>query len=531
METLKKNWLSYLGVIFMFTAFVYFLKHAIEHHWLPPVARVALGLALGVSGMFLGFHFYNKNKTWTAQLVAGLGLAVNYATISYASMSERVMWSSNTLFIVMVALTSLITWASFTYKLRILSFISILGGLLTPLFLQAHESQVWMLFFFVLILNAVSLYLSAVMKWKELRIMSFFVTLIVYLTYYILFDPIHWGQPFFYISTFFLVYMGGLFLASWYNNRDFEGLNMYLGLLNAINYVLWSIFILSNFELSYAYPTILTGIIFLIMAVSIFFASGKKLLAPGVFFFLGILVIAVAGGDLGIHYATKGMQYVVLTTVWMFLITMVYGLSVIVKIEKLKTISILAMGGLLINWFFHAWDVEWVMWFGFKFIPFINPGALVWIGFASIGFYLSKTFLNQHDEGKTTLSRVAAIVSHVVVGGLLTIQILNLWDAYEINKVSLKLTISIVWMLYAILIFLWGMFSKDLVYKSFASAVVVITSVKVFFFDLLGASSIDKVIFLIIIGALTFLLAFLNKKMEEKDKVVIQEDLDNEVFL
>jgi uncharacterized membrane protein len=99
METFRKNWLSYLGVSFVFTAFVYFLKHAIEHQWLPPVARVALGLAIGLTGMFVGFHFYRKKKSWTAQVLAGLGLAVNYATISYASMSKEVMWSSNTLFI------------------------------------------------------------------------------------------------------------------------------------------------------------------------------------------------------------------------------------------------------------------------------------------------------------------------------------------------------------------------------------------------------------------------------------------------
>ncbi len=520
METIKKNWLTYLGVTFMFTAFIYFLKHAVDHDWLPPVVRVAVGLAIGLSGMFAGLHLYRiKNNSWVAQVLAGLGLAVNYATISYAALSEEVLWSWNTLFIVMVALTGFVTWVSFTYGLRTLSFIGILGGLLTPLFLQVPETHVWMLFFFVFILNAVSLYLSAIMRWTEHRVMSFFVTLGVYLTYYILFDPIDWGQPLFYISTFFVVYMGGLFFASWHNKRDFEGLNMYLGLLNAINYVLWSIFILSNFEVSYAFPMLLTGVIFILMALAMFYASGKKKLASTVFFALGIIVIAIAGGDLGIHYSTVGMKYVVLTSIWMFLIAMVYVLSVVVKNEKLKMGALMFLFALLVHWFFHAWDVEWVMWFGVKYIPFINPGALVWIAFAIIGFYLSKTFIADGKNQKKFLSRSIAIISHLVVGGLFTVQIVNVHDAYDLPDVTLMLTISIMWMLYAILIFLWGMFSKDMLYKSFASIVVIITSLKVFFIDLQGASSIDKVVFLLIIGGMTFLMAFLDKKLEEKIEI------------
>ena len=44
--------------------------------------------------------------------------------------------------------------------------------------------------------------------------MSFAATFLIYLTYYIFFEPESWGKPFFYASSFFMVYLGGSILAS-----------------------------------------------------------------------------------------------------------------------------------------------------------------------------------------------------------------------------------------------------------------------------------------------------------------------------
>ena len=44
MKTLiEKHWISFLGIGFVFLAFIYFLKLAMDLGWMPPEARAATG--------------------------------------------------------------------------------------------------------------------------------------------------------------------------------------------------------------------------------------------------------------------------------------------------------------------------------------------------------------------------------------------------------------------------------------------------------------------------------------------------------
>ncbi|MDN5199766.1 DUF2339 domain-containing protein [Fulvivirgaceae bacterium BMA10] len=523
METFKKNWITYLGIFFIFLAFLYFLKLAIDEAWVPPVARVAIGLVLGVTGVFWGYTSYRKNNSKISQIIAGMGLAITYATFGYAGFSREILWSTNTLLIALVATNAFATYLGSKFNMRILIFLSVFGGLLTPMVIRAEESQVWVLFFYTLALNIVAIYLSAVKDWKELRIMSFLITLLIYISYYFLFDPENWEQPIFYLTTFFITYLAALILASWYDQRNFEGVNLYLNLINGINFVFWSIFILDNFELAYAFPALFTGFLFIAAAVVIYYLSQRSYKASGVYFLLGIIVIAIATGDLGLHFASNGLHYVITTSVWLFLIAFVFGSAQFIENRVAKKLAIAAWIVLFVYWFAHAWDVEWVRWFGLPYIPFINPGALVWIAMAVCGFIFSKLIENDaqaHEEKleKERLHKLSiflAIASHVVVGGLLTIQMQNTWRAYDVTFMRIDLVLSIMWMLYALIIFLWGAYSRAKIFRVIGSAVILITTAKVLLLDLAGAKALHKVLFLLIIGLLTLAIAYINNKWAE----------------
>ncbi|WP_224995290.1 DUF2339 domain-containing protein [Cesiribacter sp. SM1] len=532
MEAFKKNWITWLGILFVFLAFLYFLKLAIDEAWVPPVARVAIGLVLGVSGAFAGYWLYRKEPSRKAEAIAGFGLSLLYATFAYASFSKDILWSPNTLFISIVATTLAISWVGMQYKMRILIFMCVLGGLLTPLIIQAPESQVWLLFFYVFALNAMAIYLSATQDWKELRIMSFAVTVVIYSLYYLYFDPMSWGEPFFYLTAFFVTYFAGLLLASWRRNKDFEGLNLYLSLLNAINFAFWSIFILEQFTLAYTGPALIIGLTFIAAGAFIYrlSASGQptthrmsvhQMVAPLLYAVLGVVVIAIAVNDLGHHYTVAGMHYVISTAIWLFLIVLFFAAGHLVKSRAAQQISMAAWGILMLYWFSHAWNVEWVSWFGLPFIPFLNPGALVWVALAASGFVMSRLLMRyaaqEQDAGGDAYflektSMFLGVASHVVVGGLLTVQIQNIWQAYEVAFISLNLTLSIVWMVYALLLFLWGAFTKVMVFRLLGTAVLLATSIKIFFWDLSQASSIQKVVFLLVAGGLTLLIAWVNKR-------------------
>lgn len=507
-DIIKKNWITSLGVVFVFMAFVYFLKMAIDFNWVPPTGRAAIGLVLGLSCLFSGYKIYLKKKNILSEIIAGLGVSVMYATFSYASFSDQINWSSNALLISILALSSLVVFISYKYEMRILIFISVLGGLFSPLIIKAQLHHITALFFYVATLNIASLYISVVKKWTELRIMPFIATLAIYISYYVFFDPESWGKPFFYAVSLFMVYLVGTVFASWKEKDRNAGLNIYLGLINAVNFVFWSVFIFSSFTISYTIPLLITGTTFLGAAVAVYFLLEKTLFSSIAYFALGILLMAVSGADIGDMSFSHGMNYVVSSLVWLLLLAVVYIAGVFTKFKQLRYVSLSGWALLLVYWGFVAWDVEWVRWFGVEYIPFINPGAIVWIALATFGFYYSMAIKKE----KADLSLLIGIVSHVVVGGLFTVQIQNIWKAYAVTNMSVGLMLSVSWALYALCIFLWGAYYRCKVFRIMGSVVLGMVSVKVFLFDLGGAATFEKVLFLLIMGVITFVIAFVNQR-------------------
>ena len=106
------------------------------------------------------------------------------------------------------------------------------------------------------------------------------------------------------------------------------------------------------------------------------------------------------------------------------MISTVYFLGKFFKIESMRIVGLVGWALICVFWYTVAWEVEWVEWFGVKYIPFINPGALVWIALAATGFI----FARQLSEGKEEIDKeqnsiIFAIASLLVVGGLFTLQI------------------------------------------------------------------------------------------------------------
>lgn len=169
-----------------------------------------------------------------------------------------------------------------------------------------------------------------------------------------------------------------------------------------------------------------------------------------------------------------------------------------------------------------AWEVEWIEWFGVKYIPFLNPGALVWIALAATGFIFSR----QLSEGKEEIDKeknsiIFAIASLIVVGGLFTVQIQNFWDAYDIAIIDISLTLSFSWFMYALIIFLWGAFTRNTIYKWMGSIVIGLSSLKVILWDLNGESSVYKILALLAIGLTAILIGYINNKWNTKEEIEV----------
>ena len=238
-DLIKKHWITSLGIVFIFAAFVYFLKMAMEQGWFPPEVRVFTGIGIGISLLYAGYAVFAEKENLLGEILAGVGVSVLYATFTFVSFSDTLHWPFNVVFISVLAITGIVSVVCFIFEMRVLLFVSLLGGLISPLLIKASPEHDLMLFSYMLIINIASIYISVSKKWTELRVLSFIVTGLIYATYYVVFEPESWGKPFFYATTFFLVYMVGINLASWKENDKFQGLNMYIALINALVFITW----------------------------------------------------------------------------------------------------------------------------------------------------------------------------------------------------------------------------------------------------------------------------------------------------
>ena len=522
-ELIKKHWITSLGVLFLFLSFTYFLKIAFENGWFPTELRVLSGFATGITLLFVGYNYYRKGSINTCQILAGAGMSAIYATFSYVAFSDDITWPYNITFIAVLALTAFTTYMSYRYNLRGLIFISIMGGLLSPIFMKAEPHHDMLLFAYVLILNIGALYVSITKRWTELRAMTFGITIIIYASYFIYFDPYSWGRPLFYAATLFVSYMGAIMYAS-YNEKDrFTGWNLYLSLINAMLFIFWSIYILGSFNISFTVPLLIVGVTFMLVAIFIYLISDKQVFPSIIYVCLGLILFAMSAANIQ-PMSVYGLEYVLTTLLWLLVVIGTYAIARYSNTHQLTYLSYGAWFILIIYWFTVAWDVQWIKLFGIEYLPFINAGALTWMALAAFGFYVSK----KEQDSNNTLSTTIALIANIMVAGLFTIQIKNLWLAYDITFMDRALATSIAYIVYALLVFLWGSHTKAIAFRIMGSVVLLFTSVKVFFWDLSGEASISKMIFLMVIGLMTLSIAFINKKwLESAEKANAQLELNS----
>ncbi len=515
---LRKHWTSLLGVLFILAAFITLFKYSIEQGWITDGMKIAAGLLSGAGLCIAGQAMSGRGSKWASsiQIIIGLGACLFYATFSFAGVYYR-MWNPMTVLIGMTAVTAGASVYAYRFDSRLLMNIALGGGLLSPLLMQPATDQVFTLFLYLLVLNSAFFFLSIAKGWSELRIAAFFGTWVIYAAYYVHFDPPTdglWSMPLRYAVAAFVFYHAGLLVASWRNNRCFDGWNLYMTLANGVLFGTWSIFIL-NGELHYAYVLALIGLGYLVTGSIVFRLARRFQTASASHLIGGGALLLLAFSNLG-----SGMEAKSIVNVF-FWGGLAAALAVLGRRKKygvasLTAISIWAVVG--VYWFLVTWDAPRGDWFG-AFIPFLNWGALSWALLAFVGFYLSVTGIdfNMKKETAAFLSNLFAVFSHLIVGGLLTVQIETVFLVYAEDAPNrlVQLSLSVSWGVYALLLTLWGTVFRQQLFRIFGAAVLLLVAGKAFFLDLEGEETLYKCGVLLVLGGISFLITWINGKRRD----------------
>jgi uncharacterized membrane protein len=504
---LKKHWTTVLGVGFLLVAFIYLLRISLDSEWFTPSVKIVIGLVFSVSLLGAGVQFILRKWLISGQLTAGAGVAVSFTTFSFAGIYYD-LWLPTTVFFAMIAVTLATAGFSFRLNLRILMNTALIGALIAPMILRPETDQVFTLFLYLLVLNSIYFFVAVYKRWEELTVSAFLGTWVLYFVYYITFNPeisSWWALPMRYAVAAFVFYLIAFAWGTWKLRKTFDGLNIYLGAINGVIFTFVAMIIINhvpNLSIDGSSLVLLfIGGSYLLLAVVMYLLSKRLQISVMIYALGGMLLSLIAGSMFLEGHPYQTVMQVILWTIVSILFVFIS------KWQKFMPLLYVAQGIwflVIIYWFVTTWGSTHGDWFG-VYIPFMNNGALAWLLLAALGFYFATIM-------KDGFHHVFGVISHIVLGALLTVQVENIWIGESIVE---SMTLSVTWGVYALLLFIWGAARKELLYRVFGSIVLGVVAIKAIFFDLWGSETYYKVLALVVLGLISFAITYVNNRYKE----------------
>ncbi|MBM4081950.1 MAG: DUF2339 domain-containing protein, partial [Planctomycetes bacterium] len=202
-EIVGKRWMTWVGVLALFLSAGFFVKYALDRQWMGDRARVALEIGFGIAVLALGEHFVRKKMTALGQGLLGGGLAILYVTL-FAAFGHYKVIQQTAAFGSMVVVTAVGMWLAVRHDAVPVSFLAVLGGLLTPVMVSTGRDARDALFSYLLLLDVGVLGVAFFRRWRTLDILTFIGTWVLFAG---------WFREFYYPSAIrpTLLWLGGFY--------------------------------------------------------------------------------------------------------------------------------------------------------------------------------------------------------------------------------------------------------------------------------------------------------------------------------
>ncbi len=297
------DWESLVGVklfsgiagIALVLAAIFFLRYSIEHGWLQPPVRVAIGLAVAIALLAACELKAARRYPATANALDAAAVAILFATFFAA----HALWNlipSLAAFVLLAVVTALAVLLSIRRGSLFIAVLGLLGGFATPALLSSGENQPIPLFAYLVLLNVGLAWVAYRQRWAVLTVLTLVLT-----TFY------QWGWVFRFLdgsqvplamgifAIFPVIGMAALVLARRRPNAGEDDLFAPTAVAAAIMPLFFAIY-LSAIPAYGARPGLLFGFLFLVDA--------------------GLLAIAIVRGEEVLH-AAGAMATVVVMAVWL----------------------------------------------------------------------------------------------------------------------------------------------------------------------------------------------------------------------
>ena len=162
---------SWVAGIAMVIAAIYFLRYSVEHGWISPPVRAAIGLITGSALLVICELRIARGYVFTANAMHGAGIAILYSTL----FAVHALWHllpPAVVFFGMLVVTAVAVLLSIRRDSLFIALLGMMGGFATPALLSTGENRPIALFSYLLLLNAGLAWVAYKKRWPALTLGS-----------------------------------------------------------------------------------------------------------------------------------------------------------------------------------------------------------------------------------------------------------------------------------------------------------------------------------------------------------------------
>ncbi len=200
------QWFNRIGILAVLISMAWFLKFAIDNHWIGPLGRVTVGLIAGAGLIGWSERFRRRGYTGFSYSLKAVGSGALYLSL-WAAFSVFHLVPAGVAFAAMIAVTAFNAYMAWLHDAELLALYAIVGGLSTPLLLATGQNHELALFSYLLLLDLAVLVLCILRPWSRLLFAAFVGTVLIVTGWWFSYDPAKqvWETAFF-VTCFFLVF-------------------------------------------------------------------------------------------------------------------------------------------------------------------------------------------------------------------------------------------------------------------------------------------------------------------------------------
>jgi uncharacterized membrane protein len=200
------QWFNRIGILAVLIGMAWFLKLAIDNHWIGPLGRVLIGLIAGVGLIVWSERFRSRGYSGFSYSLKALGSGVLYLSL-WAAFSLFHLIPAAVAFAAMIVVTAFNGFMSWSQDSELLALYAIVGGLSIPVLVSTGENSEVTLFSYLLLLDIAVLVLVALRPWSRLLFGAFTGTVLFAFGWWVTFySAAQSGRTAFFIGCFFVIF-------------------------------------------------------------------------------------------------------------------------------------------------------------------------------------------------------------------------------------------------------------------------------------------------------------------------------------